>query len=448
MSSFEKVYDVIGVGFGPSNLSLAVVMEEASESEQVDRLFLEAKPHFVWHPNMLIRDSLLQVVAMKDLITPVNPRSQYTFLNYLKTKDRLYEFLNLRDLYPTRIEFNDYMTWVAEQLAHYARYGRSVERIVAVDGDGNPVPEGAPAALLRVEATNQAASEVESYLARNVVIAGGGSAKLPEGVDVALGTGVLHPASFLTGIKRFDDRDAPYRFVIVGSGQSAGEIFEYLLDSYPNADVTSTIRNYAYKPVDASPFSDESFSPESVDYFHDLPAAKRREMLSSLEDTNFAVIDLEVIQRLYKRLYRQKVLGRNRGRVLPFLELCGLETGPSDTHVAHFRHLMSGAEQQIEADGVVLCTGFDWPKKHPLVDDLACYFQEDELGTYKVERNYAIDAHEALEPQVFLQGYNMPTHGITDVLLSIAPARAKTIERAISRRCLEQRAAPVVAAVS
>jgi hypothetical protein len=106
-----EIHDVIGVGSGPANLALAVCLEEEAEEGRRDlsRLFLEIKPRAVWHPGMLLEDSLIQISVLKDLATIRNPRSRFTFLNDLKSRGRLFEFLNLRDLFPTRIEFNDYL---------------------------------------------------------------------------------------------------------------------------------------------------------------------------------------------------------------------------------------------------------------------------------------------------------------------------------------------------
>ena len=135
----EQVYDLIGVGFGPANMALAVVLEELEEerpAQRTSRLFLEARPSHCWHPGMLLDDSLLQITVLKDLALVRNPRSRFTFLSYLHEKGRLYEFLNLRDLFPSRLEFNDYLGWVAGELSHRVRYGRRVIAIRPRPADG------------------------------------------------------------------------------------------------------------------------------------------------------------------------------------------------------------------------------------------------------------------------------------------------------------------------
>src|SRR5690242_17436829 len=59
-----EVHDVVGVGCGPANLALGICLEEEAEApggHDLRRVFLEAKPHAVWHPGMLLEDSLIQI---------------------------------------------------------------------------------------------------------------------------------------------------------------------------------------------------------------------------------------------------------------------------------------------------------------------------------------------------------------------------------------------------
>ncbi|HXU30659.1 MAG TPA: SidA/IucD/PvdA family monooxygenase, partial [Thermoanaerobaculia bacterium] len=167
-------FDVIGVGFGPSNLALAVALEEAPEASQMSRLFLDGKMGPVWHPGMLLEDSLIQISVLKDLATVRNPQSRFTFLNYLKEKGRLFEFLNLRDLFPSRIEFNDYLAWVAEALSQRVRWGTEVTAI-------HPEPGEEPGSidLLRVVSRDLATGESQEMLTRNIVLTTGGIPAVP-----------------------------------------------------------------------------------------------------------------------------------------------------------------------------------------------------------------------------------------------------------------------------
>ena len=92
-----------------------------------------------------------------------------------------------------------------------------------------------------------------------------------------------------------------------------------------------------------------------------------------------------------------------------------------------FRDVMQGTQRVLEADALVLCTGYVWRKEHPLLDTLAPWFERDSLGGYKVERDYSIAKDPQLRPNVYLQGYCEDTHGISETVLSLLPVRAKDI---------------------
>lgn len=65
MSEPRRVYDVLGVGFGPANLAIATAFADNNLKAQRDdaaRLrkrmsvgFVEAHPEFRWHPGMMVR---------------------------------------------------------------------------------------------------------------------------------------------------------------------------------------------------------------------------------------------------------------------------------------------------------------------------------------------------------------------------------------------------------
>src|SRR3954463_12248217 len=112
------VHDVVGVGFGPSNLALAIAIDEHNRGagEPVSGLFLERQPRFGWHRGMLIDDATMQVSFLKDLVTLRNPTSDYSFLCFLREQGRLIDFLNQKTLFPLRVEFHEYFEWAAARV--------------------------------------------------------------------------------------------------------------------------------------------------------------------------------------------------------------------------------------------------------------------------------------------------------------------------------------------
>ena len=124
-ASDTAAVDLAGIGIGPFNLSLAAL---ANGVERLSAAFFEQKPTFDWHPGLGFRNSVLQTSYLKDLVTPVQPTSPWSFLNYLVAHGRLYDFLDGRFGSVSRLEFTDYMAWVAGQLPA-CRFGCSVEAV-------------------------------------------------------------------------------------------------------------------------------------------------------------------------------------------------------------------------------------------------------------------------------------------------------------------------------
>ncbi|MFZ0155339.1 SidA/IucD/PvdA family monooxygenase, partial [Pseudomonas sp.] len=68
------VHDLIGIGFGPSNLALAIALEERGQLQgPLDTLFLDKQADYRWHGNTLVSQSELQISFLKDLVTLRNP---------------------------------------------------------------------------------------------------------------------------------------------------------------------------------------------------------------------------------------------------------------------------------------------------------------------------------------------------------------------------------------
>jgi L-ornithine N5-monooxygenase len=57
--------DLFGVGFGPTNIALAVAFQE--EKPQQRAIFIDSRRSFAWHPALLLPASRMQISFLKDL---------------------------------------------------------------------------------------------------------------------------------------------------------------------------------------------------------------------------------------------------------------------------------------------------------------------------------------------------------------------------------------------
>jgi lysine N6-hydroxylase/L-ornithine N5-oxygenase len=167
------IYDLVGIGFGPSNIALAITLEEKNqEGYKPDSFFIEKQPGFARHANMMLDNTHMQISFLKDLATMRNPSSHFTFINYLHQKQRLQDFINLKTFFPSRHEFNDYLAWAASHFDHCCAYGEEVFEVL---------PEGRndEVALLRVR-SRDSHSIIHERLTRNLIISVGGMPNIPE----------------------------------------------------------------------------------------------------------------------------------------------------------------------------------------------------------------------------------------------------------------------------
>ncbi|MGQ0521728.1 MAG: lysine N(6)-hydroxylase/L-ornithine N(5)-oxygenase family protein [Actinomycetota bacterium] len=423
------VADVVGIGFGPSNLALAIAVEEHNERTPIDTLvsatFLERQPAFGWHRGMLIEDATMQVCFIKDLVTLRNPSSPFGFLSYLHWNDRLLDFINHKSLYPLRIEFHDYLEWAAARVADYVTYGVEVEEIHPVWVDG------------AVEAVDVVAvgtsGRTERRRARNLVVAAGLEPTLPPTVE--RGERVWHSHELLPRVAAMGAA-TPRRLVVVGAGQSAAEATAFLHRRFPGAEVCAVFSRYGYSPADDSNFANRIFDPSAVDEFFSAPPAVRRKLLDYHRNTNYSVVDQELIEDLYGRVYQETVLGVERLRLLNVSRVVDLVDRGDAVRIA-VESMMTGERTVLDADVVVYATGYRPVDTVPLLGELAEHCELDEQGDLRVLRDYRVATSPTVRCGVYLQGGTEHTHGISSSLLSNTAVRAGEILDSVvqRRRC-------------
>ncbi|MET8142347.1 lysine N(6)-hydroxylase/L-ornithine N(5)-oxygenase family protein [Sphaerisporangium sp. NPDC005288] len=411
-----RVYDLVGIGFGPSNLALAVALAERGDSP-LDAVFLEKQKAFGWHRDMLLDGATMQVSFLKDLVTMRNPVSRHSFVNYLHAKGRLADFINLKTMYPTRLEFHDYLSWVAADFDDRVRYGAEVVTVRPVeDADGRVelldvvVQRGGPD------------GELATYRARNLVVAAGLRPTLPDGM-VTDGR-VWHSQELLT---RLDGLTSPpRRFVVVGAGQSGAEVTEHLHRRFPGAEICAVFARYGYSPADDSPFANRIFDPAAVDDFYASPEPVKRMLLDYHANTNYAVVDLDLLRELYRRVYEERAAGTERLRVMNMSRVTGLSD--EGTHVeVTVRSLADGEVERLRADAVVYATGYRPVDPLDLLGAAGAYCLRDEHGGLRVGRDHRLETTGGMDCGIYLQGATEHTHGLTSTLLSTTAVRAGEI---------------------
>ncbi|MFJ8146329.1 lysine N(6)-hydroxylase/L-ornithine N(5)-oxygenase family protein [Streptomyces sp. NPDC096094] len=422
------VHDLIGIGFGPSNVAMAIAIGEhnagAGEQEAVSARFFEQQPRFGWHRGMLIDDATMQVSFLKDLVTLRNPASEFSFLCYLQSKGRLIDFINHKNLFPLRVEFHDYFEWAAAKVDDMVSYGHEVVGVAPVARDGG---------VDHLEVTVRSGEGLEVHRARNLVIGTGLRPLVPDGIE--RGDRVWHNSELLAKADGLEGT-SPSRFVVVGAGQSAAENVAYLHRRFPEAEVCAVFTRYGYSPADDSGFANRIFDPSAVDEYFAAPGSVKRRLMDYHGNTNYSVVDIDLIDDLYRQMYREKVLGTERLRFLNVSRLTEVKETP-DRVRATVTSLVTGEETLLDADVVVLATGYSPADPLGLLGEVADRCLRDEEGLVRVERDYRVATDPDLRCGIYLQGGTEHTHGITSSLLSNTAIRVGEILESLLARGLK-----------
>jgi L-ornithine N5-oxygenase len=412
--------DAVGIGFGPSNLALAIALQELGEHHSIR--FFERQAAFGWHRGMLIDGTTMQVSFLKDLVTMRNPASPYSFLAHLQAKGRLADFVNSKMFYPLRVEYHGYLEWAAGHFEEQVEYDA---RVIEV----RPVTDNGVTEQLDVVA-ERAGGERLVQRTRNVVLAPGLSPVVPP--DVSLSDRVWHSSELLDRLGR-PTFPAPRRFVVVGAGQSAAEVAEHLHDRYRDAEVHAVLSRYGYSVADDSPFTNRIFDPAAVDHFYAAPPDVKRMLSGYHANTNYSVVDLELIQDLYRRVYLEAVTGRRRLHIHNVSRVDAI-TENRDSVEVRIRFLPSDEVVAIQADAIVFATGYRPTDPVALIGDVVKLCVTDDEGRLVTDRNYRVRTDDSVRCGIYLQGATEHSHGLTSSLLSTTAVRAGEIARAMTGR--------------
>lgn len=430
--------DVVGVGLGPFNLGLAALLDGVPGARAV---FLEQRDAFAWHPGLLLEEAEIQVPFLADLVTLADPTSRHSFLSYLHEHGRLYRFYFQERFHLLRREFQAYCSWVSTRVPS-CRFGRRVVE-VAERPDGTWT--------VRAETAD---GTIEEHHARHVVLGVGATPQLPECAipHVASGTGAAadpagaaseasaaHPASadgtLVHSAAYVHHREALLSapsVAVVGSGQSAAEVFLDLLEhAGDDARIDWFTRSRGFLAMEYSKLGLEHFSPEYTDHFRGLPE-DRRDALRAEQDLLYKGISDDTSSRIHDVLYRRTVDGAEppvsyRART----ELRDLHRTDAGWRLG-VSHLDEGRSVALDAAAVVLATGYA-PTPLPL-GGAVLHFATDALGRPLVSRDYRLERTDGRPSTVFVQNAELHTHGVGAPDLGLGAHRNAVIVNALMGR--------------
>jgi lysine N6-hydroxylase len=405
------VHDLIGVGIGPFNLGLACLAHPTG----LDAVFLDRAEEFRWHHGMMIEGSTIQVPFLADLVTMADPTSEFSFLNWLKHTGRLYPFYIRESFYALRAEYDAYCRWAADRLPQL----RWNHEVVQVDHD--PADD-----VYVVRAMRTDTGEELELRARHIVVGVGTRPSVPRELRGIAGRAV-HSSEYMP---RREELRASESITVVGSGQSAAEIYRDLLEGarVGGYRLDWITRSPRFFPMEYTKLTLEMTSPEYTDHFHALPIGMRQHL--GREQRNlYKGISADLIDDIYDTLYRLSAEGPVRTTLLADTEVAAAEWD-GERFRLRLRHGQLAQEHERQTESLILATGYA-AETPPFLAGISDRLDWDALGRLDVARDYSVDGGRA---RVFVQNGEEHTHGLTAPDLGFGAWRNSSILASITGR--------------
>ncbi len=396
------MFDLLGVGLGPFNLSLAALL---APTNAIKMKFCDDKKSFAWHPELLFDDATMQTSFLKDLVTPVDPTNPYSFLNYLTKKGQFYSFLNTGRSNITRFEFNDYLKWVSHELSDYIEFNSKIEQVQFTNDHFRVFKNG------------------KEYHTRHLCIASGPIKNIPTCAEPFLGEKVFHAKD--PKIKNMNLQDK--RVLIVGGGQTGLETFRNVLKGrWGRSEYVKLITGRQnLLPLDEGPFTNEIFTPEFVQRFYNIEQERKeqftkQQLLASDGNTP------SYLQEFYNELYLDKFYKKEfcQYEIAPMNWLKQISSSTSNFAVDIECKLEDNVYKE-EFDFIILATGFS-TKVPNYLDGIKNLLELDEMGRPITQKNYQLKTTLG-ENKIFAMNYSRHGHGIADPQTSLMSWRSSVI---------------------
>lgn len=413
------VRDLVGVGIGPFNLSLAALADAVPE---LDAVFLERAPEFRWHPGLLLDGTRLQVPFLADLVTLVDPTSRWSFLAYLRAHERLFPFYFAERFHVPRREYDHYCRWVADSLPS-CRFGVEVLTVAW----------NAAASAFAIDA-RASDGRGERLLARNVVLGIGTEPVVPPALRALPAERALHAASYL---EQRDRLLAAADVTVVGSGQSGAEVLLDLLRARPpGRRLRWLTRTPAFAPMEYSKLGLEQFTPAYTEYFRSLDAGVRAAVLPGQWQL-YKAVSVDTLADIHEVLYERGIGGRwpDDVELRPCTEV---ERARSDGDgvVLSCRERRQDRRFDVRTDVVVLATGYAQRRPSCLAPLHGLLRRADGERGLPVGDGYRVALAPEVTGRLYVQNAELGTHGVGAPDLGLGAHRSATILNDLAGRTL------------
>ena len=239
---------------------------------------------------------------------------------------------------------------------------------------------------------------------------------------------VCHTSSYLFRKEEIVKEDT---VTVIGSGQSAAEVFFDLLQNRPkNLKLNWYSRPDRFFAMEYSKLTLEHTSPDYIDYFHQMTPSVRNTMLGR-QKSQFKGVNYELINQIYDHLYAISVDNDDIGvKIRPNIQLNDISTGIHGNYELHLEQIEQSKKFTDNADYVILGTGYQY-QEPSFLENIQHRISRTSTGDYDVKRNYSIDSNGG---EIFVQNAEIHTHSLISTDLGMGAYRNSYIINEIAKR--------------
>jgi len=416
--SKNDVLDIIGIGLGPFNLSLAALLHPLVENKQLSARFLECKDHFDWHPGLLLDGTTLQVPFMADLVTMADPTSPFSYLNYLHEQGRLYRFYFREDFLVPRKEYNFYCQWAAQKI-DYCQFSSAVHNVKWLQEKNF------------FEVIYHTSGQEKKLYAKHLVLGIGSSPSLPSAIKELAKVQpnkVFHSAQLLDRLNNIDTINKKQHITVLGSGQSAAEAFQLVLEKQNDKGFSLDwfTRSSGFFPMEYSKLGLQHFTPDYIHYMRSL-SQEKRDTLIPKQGLLYKGISAYTIAVIHDRLY-EMTAGGNTPPVSLLANCDLIEARPAGGQIAlQFHHKEQDIYFEQSTDMIIAGTGYA-ASDSSFLKGISDGIYWDSKKRYQIDDHYCLSTkYQSQHSQIFIQNGELHTHGISAPDLGLGAHRAATI---------------------
>ncbi|HCA5090343.1 TPA: SidA/IucD/PvdA family monooxygenase, partial [Acinetobacter baumannii] len=353
--------------------------------------FFDSKDEFDWHSGIMPEGSTLQIPFIADLVSFADPKNNYSFLNYLKLHNRLYQFFIRESFFILRAEYNLYCKWAAEQLEN-VHFKSFVERI---DYD-----ESRQLYTVRVK---QPQGEMK-VVTKNLVL-GTGTTPITPKFCQGYPEQIQSSADYLRHKKDYLTKKS---ITIVGGGQSGAEIYYDLLSEIDQHGYQLNWLTKAphFFSMDLGKLTLEYTSPDYTSHFYSLDEDKRDQVIGS-QNALYKGIELSFVNRIYDLLYQKSLHQPIPTRMMPNCALDAVEQQSNHLNLT-FKNSDINKRFKLESEVLILALGYEY-KIPECLTPIRTLINWDSKGRIALNWNYSINDDNT----IFAQNIGIYSHGFT-----------------------------------